>query len=327
MIAILKKFRVLFHPIFVFVVAQVSWALLMFVWIRWYLSRSKEFEELMRKLGVSPDLESGQWIILLEGCILMGILLVALYLVFVSFRRQVRLNRLQDSFLSSVTHELKTPLASIRLYTETLLRHDLTQEEQKSFLNRNLQEVSRLQALVDRILLSAKLQSRHSLQNKAPVALNSIVMQSWNKLKERHGQKRCFEYVEEKTGSREPEWDTIPGVEHELSILFDNLFDNAAKYTEQDGKIRLVLRHEKDAIQYSVIDDGIGLERSQFKKVFKKFYRAADAEKVNVKGSGLGLSVAAAIAKAHNGTLTASSKGTGKGTTFHVRFKTNSPSR
>lgn len=323
--AVVPKLKWIVHPIFVFIVAQISWALLMVVWIRWYRSRSAEFEQLIGRLGVvSPNTDTGQWIILLEGCILMGILLVALYMVFVSFRRQVHLNRLQNSILSSVTHELKTPLASIRLYNETLMLHELSAEEQRKFIQKSLRELNRLQALVDRILLSAKLQTHGVSEQKVACNLSQIAMQSWRKSKERHGGKRRYLLIglsEEEGEGIENETLEISGIPAELTMLFDNLLDNAVKYTKLQGLVQMEFRRLKDTAEFIISDDGIGIERENRKNVFKKFFRAEHATRLNAKGTGLGLSVAAAIAKKHQGSLSVMSKGPGKGASFHVHFK------
>lgn len=326
-----RKLRWVVHPIFVFIVAQISWALLMVVWVRWYRSRSAEFEQLIGRLGVvSADTDTGQWIILLEGCILMGILLVALYMVFVSFRRQVHLNRLQDSILSSVTHELKTPLASIRLYNETLVMHDLSPEEQRKFIQKSLLELDRLQALVDRILLSAKLQAHGVPEQKVACNVAQIAVQSWRKSKERHGGKRRYVLVglsEEEGAETEKGNLEINGIPAELTILFDNLLDNAVKYTKPEGLVQMEFKRLKDSAEFIISDDGIGIERENRKNVFKKFFRAEHAARLNAKGTGLGLSVAAAIARNHQGSLSVTSKGPGKGASFHVHFKTQTGAR
>ena len=327
MSSFLKKLRLLVHPIFVFVVAQVSWALLMYVWIRWYVSRNQQFEDLLKRMGVSHDLETGQWIVLLEGCVLMGILLVALYLVFVSFRRQVRLNKLQDSILSNVTHELKTPLASIRLYSETMLMHDLTAAERNRFLTNSLKELERLQSLVDRILLSAKLYGAARRSNMENVDLLGIALLSWKKLHERMAGERVLKLTGFPDSDEAEEPLTIKGVRYELVILFDNLLDNAVKYTNPGGLIHFRLERAADRIEFIVEDDGIGINGDQLKHIFRRFYRAQDASRRYAKGSGLGLSVAIAIAKAHGGNISAKSRGIGKGASFHVNFKRSDTAR
>lgn len=324
MLTALKQARILLHPMVIFIIAQISWALLMIVWIRWYISRTTEFEALLEKFGPHPSLRTGQWIVLLEGCILMGILLVALYVVFVNLRRQVRLNQMQDSILSSVTHELKTPIASIRLYLETLELRELSQTERQHFIQRSLQELSRLQSLVDRVLLSAQLRATFKKPKHERLDLKEILIGSWQKMTERVGDKRECQLV----GFDECSTIPILGIRADLQILFDNLLDNAVKYTKTGGKIWLkVFPAGPSKIEIVVTDNGIGIEKGQLKRVFQRFFRAEGASKRHVTGSGLGLSLAHAIVKTHNGTLIARSPGPEKGASFHVTFKREDSSR
>ncbi len=329
MINPISKLRMLLHPIVIFVIAQISWALLMFVWIRWYISRNTEFDEVIERVGVAinPAMRTGHLVILVEGCVLMGILLIALYTVFVNFRRQVRLNRLQDSILSNVTHELKTPIASIRLYSETLQIRELSAAEQNHFLGRILKDLDRLQSLVDRILLSAQLHGSFRRRAMELVDLSAIIKSSWKNVVERVGTNRNFIIVgfDGADGGEEKIW--IPGIPYELAILFDNLFDNAIKYTQSGGTIELRALLSANKVEISVTDDGVGIETRQLKNIFRKFYRAETATKRNVKGSGLGLSVAFAIVKAHKGILFAKSNGLDKGSSFHVIFKRDTTAR
>lgn len=327
MLYILRKLKFLLHPIVVFVIAQVCWVLLMLVWVRWYLNRGEQLESLLRQLGVRAELEAGQSIILIEGCILMGILLFALYLVFVNFRRQVRLNHTQDAFISNVTHEFKTPLASIRLYAETLMMHELPKEKRDEFLEKTLIETERLQALVDRILVSARLKSNKGRSERETVDLTAIARQSLKKQSDRYSGKREFRLLGVPYADVWEEPFLIEGSPLELTILFDNLLDNALKYSAASTPITFLLRKSREKITFEVSDQGIGFESAQKRKIFGKFYRASDAAKINVKGSGLGLSVAKGVADAHGARLTASSPGKDKGATFHVEFPLSSSLR
>lgn len=328
MISVIAKLRMLLHPIVIFVIAQISWALLMIVWVRWYISRNTEFDETIERFGVAinPAMRTGHLVILVEGCALMGILLIALYTVFVNFRRQVRLNRLQDSILSNVTHELKTPIASIRLYSETLQMRELSAAERNHFLGRILKDLERLQSLVDRILLSAQLHGSFRRRHMELVDLTPIILACWKNVLDRLGQNRHFilNGFEAADGSEERIW--VRGIPYELAILFDNLFDNATKYTQVGGTIELRALLSPNKAEITVTDDGVGIESRQLRHIFRKFYRAETATKRNVKGSGLGLSVAFAIVKAHKGQLFAKSSGLDKGSSFHVIFKRNTPS-
>ena len=130
----MRKLRALFHPIFIFIGVQVAWIVLMAVWIDWYLKNSRKFQEFAQK--IRPDLFADELnlLILLEGCLLMLIILAGVYIIFVYWNKQARLNRLQSNFVSSVSHELKSPLASIQLYLETMKYQEVSKEEAADFV-------------------------------------------------------------------------------------------------------------------------------------------------------------------------------------------------
>lgn len=315
----LKKLKWIIHPISILILAQICWGLLMFVWIRWYILRSQEINALLTKIPLSTA-PSGQWIILAEGCLLMAFLLVSLYMIFVSQRRLSRITKMQDTILSSVTHELKTPLASIRLYTETMLLREIPIEEKKKFLNRVLGEVERLQKLVDTILISASLNSDHNTtKNHIKLDLIEIINTSMTRVKERFDHMRLFQF-KIRPANTQCSFYMLGNSQH-LSTLFDNLFDNAVKYTKKNDLISIELLLGNENILVSVHDNGIGIEKRDLKKIFKKFYRVDKSAKSKVTGSGLGLSVCRSIVKEHNGKIYAKSDGLNKGTTFYVEFK------
>ncbi|WWW13987.1 histidine kinase [Spirobacillus cienkowskii] len=313
----LKKLKWLLHPISVLILAQICWGLLMFVWIRWYILRSQEINNLIEKLPVGAT-SSGQWVILAQGCILMGFILIALYVIFVSQRRLSRITKMQDTILSSVTHELKTPLASIRLYAETILLRNVAEEERKKFLNRTLKETERLQKLVDTVLISARLESDKSSLAHIRVNLSELLNNSFNQFKDRFGEIRTFDFHQLPTNEKQAYF--VIGNPYHLSMLFDNLLDNAVKYTERGGLIQGGVIVKNEFIQVHIKDNGVGIEKKNLKKIFKKFYRIERNSKTRVQGSGLGLSVCHSIVKEHHGKLFAFSEGLNKGTSFYVEL-------
>jgi signal transduction histidine kinase len=313
-----KKLKWLVHPISILILAQICWGLLMFVWIRWYILRSQEINSFMEKIPVPPT-TSGQWIILSQGCILMGFILIALYMIFVSQRRLSRITKMQDTILSNVTHELKTPLASIRLYAETMLIRNVGKEEKKRFLTRTLKETERLQKLIDTVLISARLESDKSILAHSRINLNELLNGCFNQVKDRFAEHRTFEFqilpINEENSL------FVWGNPYHLSMLFDNLLDNAVKYTEKGGIIQGGIIQKKDFLQIYIKDNGVGIEKSNLKKIFKKFYRIERNSKMKIQGSGLGLSVCESIVKEHHGKLFAFSDGPNKGTTFYVELQ------
>ncbi|APJ03355.1 sensor histidine kinase [Silvanigrella aquatica] len=314
----LKKLKWLLHPISILILAQICWGLLMFVWIRWYILRSQEINSFIEKIPVPPT-SSGQWIILAQGCILMGFILIALYMIFVSQRRLSRITKMQDTILSNVTHELKTPLASIRLYAETMLLRNVADEERRRFLTRTLTETERLQKLIDTVLISARLESDKSSLAHVRINLNELLMGCFAQVKERFGESRVFEF--QTLESDEENSYFVWGNPHHLSMLFDNLLDNAVKYSEKGGMIQGGIIPKKESVQIYIKDNGVGIEKNNLKKVFKKFYRIERNAKLKVQGSGLGLSVCQSIIEEHHGKIFALSEGLNKGTTFYVELQ------
>jgi signal transduction histidine kinase len=290
----------------------------MFVWIRWYILRSQEINSFIEKIQV-PATSSGQWIILSQGCILMGFILIALYMIFVSQRRLSRITKMQDTILSNVTHELKTPLASIRLYAETMLLRNVTEEERKRFITRTLTETERLQKLIDTVLISARLESDKSSLAHGRINLNELLNNCFTQVKDRFGDNRIFDFQVLQTYDENAHF--VWGNPYHLSMLFDNLLDNAVKYSEKGGLIQGGILQKKDYIQIYIKDNGLGIEKNNLKKIFKKFYRIERNSKMKVQGSGLGLSVCQSIIQEHHGKIFAHSDGLNKGTTFYVELQ------
>ncbi len=320
----MKRLRALFHPIAIFVVAQVSWGLLMFVWIRWYVLRSREVDEVMRNVPWMEHSQSVSTLILVEGCVLMAIILVGLYLIFVSFRRQVSMNQLQSGFLDSVTHELKTPLAAIRLNTETLLMRELDEAKRRQFLARSMVEIERLQSLIDGVLLSARVESGFRVEYQY-VDLLEILDESWRRISDRVGERRRLQFDRE--CGEEPYLWRMSLDYASLSMAFDNLLNNAVKYTDDGGLIAVVVRVSRDRLSIAIRDDGCGIEKRDLRRVFRKFYRSDQQRRKHVSGTGLGLYVSDMVIRAHKGRVYAASEGLNRGATFHVEFRRNDSTR
>ena len=315
----MKKLRALFHPIAIFVSAQISWGLFMFVWIRWYILRSEEIESLMKSMSVTTQSSPVSTVILIQGCVLMGLILISMYLMFLAFRRQSTLNKLQRNILDSVTHELKTPLASLRLHTETLLMRSLSEEDRNRFLRKSIHEIERLQKLIDGILVSSRLDSGISDSEKSDIEILPVFDLSWNRARDRVGGKRIFAMFVEKS-SPQAQF-RMNGNQQQLEMVFDNILDNALKYTQEGGQISVEVKISNDKFLLGVTDNGCGIEKKDSEKIFDKFFRAKSQRRHHVSGSGLGLFVCRTVVKNHGGRIYATSPGLNKGATFHVEFK------
>lgn len=243
------------------------------------------------------------------GTILFSLVIAGVVLNTVFLVREVRRNERQDSFLNAVTHELKTPIASIRLYLETLQRRsNVVDEAQKQeFYRIMLSDSDRLLATVEQVLKAGQLGQRHRQQHRSLINLESLVADCIAITLQRH-------HLPAGSIALEP----VPGAVrlHTLGIAEDlrtaviNVLDNAVKYSPEGVHIRCALAIVNYTyIALTITDTGVGLEPSQFKRIFKRFYRVPGRSMARFKGTGLGLFLVRNIARQHGGDATASSPG------------------
>lgn len=304
--------RIIFHPVFIFVGIQIAWIILMAVWINWYIKNSNRFKEFAEKFKPELFTTDFNWVILLEGCFLMMIILAGVCLIFVYWNKQARLNKLQSNFVSSVSHELKSPLASIQLYLETMQYQKVTPEERKDFIETMLTDTERLAGLIENILEAGKsdIKSMHTQFVSLPVEqfLKDLLKGYERQLKERGCEARL-----DIQGSP-----VLYGDQRALHMVFSNLLSNALRYSPDGGLITLRVTTENKFCIIEIIDSGVGLNKKVMKRVFRKFYRVRDKETQGVEGAGLGLFISREIIKNHKGKIKVFSEGKGKGTTFAV---------
>jgi signal transduction histidine kinase len=238
-----------------------------------------------------------------------GLILNTIFLV-----REIRRNEQHDAFLNAVTHELKTPIASIKLYLETLKSRELPPEKRREFYDVMLADNDRLLRTVEQVLLASRSRETKQIENEAEVELGQLLEETAAVVKARNHLDDAairFNGPEEKIA--------VVGDRAELQTVFSNLLDNAVKYS--NGEPKIVVRLKTSAMRYAdvfVKDNGIGIEPGDLKRVFKRFYRASNGG--SKKGTGLGLAIVKAIVKKHGGKVRAESKGLGRGSTFWVRL-------
>jgi len=304
----------LFYHILIFIIAQLVWLLLLGIWIYWYVSNYIVFE----KVGdqVSPqlvyDVQNALPFIL--GLILLIGLSFTTSLIFRHLNVQLRITELYDNFIGNVTHELKSPLASIQLYLETLKQREVPSEKRKEFIDFMMKDADRLQSLINSILEISAQEQRKLLQNyhvyNTYFLVKELIEESCEKF-------RVPKDSYQITGDASSE---IVASKDALKIVFDNLVDNAVKYSTQQAKIvaSLICNTKKVTILFT--DLGIGIVANEQKKIFNKFYRIYNKAIPNVKGTGLGLYRVKEIIKAHGGKIIVSSEGENKGTTFKIEM-------
>lgn len=315
--AILSKVRTLFHPIIVFIGVQIAWVFLMAIWINWYLKNRQDFQEFAQRLRpelFSPDLN---WVILIEGCVLMLFILGGVMIMFVYYNKQARLNRMQSDFISSVSHELKSPLASIQLYLETMKYQKLSPEEARDFVETMLSDTDRLSALIENILEASSPESKNMQLQMKPVEMKPFLEEVVRSHKRQFEEKNCYAELNIEDAP------TLNLDKRAMRMVFNNLIGNALRYSSSGRPFKIRMWRQGKFCQIDFIDHGIGMGEKDRKKVFKKFYRVRNPETQNIEGAGLGLYICHEIVKNHKGQIEVNSEGKDKGCVFTVLLPVN----
>ncbi|MFQ5672618.1 MAG: sensor histidine kinase [Nitrospinales bacterium] len=308
----MRRLRSLFHPIFVFIGVQVAWIVLMGIWINWYFENNQKFSEFAQRLRPELFNTDFNWVVLLEGSFLMLVILGGVYLIFVFWNKQARLNRMHSNFVSSVSHELKSPLASIQLYLETLKYHDVSPEEARDFVGIMLTDTERLSGLIDNILEAGKSDPKSIELKFLPVEMGPFVLEVMENHKRRFEEKECKVKIDIVDSP------TLNVDKRALQMVFNNLIGNALRYSPPGADFTLRMKNNGNYCEIEFIDSGLGLEKKDIKKIFRKFYRVQNRATRNIEGAGLGLFIARESVKNHKGKLKAESAGRGKGAKFTV---------
>lgn len=253
------------------------------------------------------------------GIVFFAIIITGLVLNTIFLVREIRRNEQHDAFLNAVTHELKTPIASIRLYLETLQTRDVGEAKKQEFYSVMLADSNRLLKTVEQVLQASRAREKNHLLNIAEVNLSDLLRESIELVKVSFDlDDKAFSFHQTK-----PEI-TILGDANELQTVFTNLLENAVKYSENEIKISVSVKslNEKSAVVH-IKDSGIGIAPAELKRIFRRFYRVPSLIMQKKKGTGLGLFIVQSIVKKHRGQIYAESEGEGKGATFIVRLPKN----
>jgi two-component system, OmpR family, sensor histidine kinase SenX3 len=247
---------------------------------------------------------------LLTVVIMGGMVLNTIFLV-----REIRRNAQHDAFINAVTHELKTPIASIRLYLETLQTRAVDEEKRKEFYGIMLQDSNRLLMTIEQVLRTGRVGISSRVLNLQPIDLGLVVEESLARARTLHhvpGEALLFE-----PGPRV----MVLGDVEEVRAAVSNLIDNAVKYSGPEVKVRVEIAavDDRNAV-VRVTDSGAGIPKAELKQIFKRFYRVPGLTATRVKGTGLGLFIVRSVAKRHGGNAWAESDGPGRGSTFVLQL-------
>ena len=253
------------------------------------------------------------------GAISAGLILNTIFLI-----REIRRNEQHDSFINAVTHELKTPIASIRLYLQTLQRRDVDEPQRRQFYDLMLSDTDRLLGTVEQVLKAGEAGHKRAGRQITIVDFGSLVRECLDLARNRH------HLPPEALRLEGPSLDgtaRVRGDADELRTAVSNVLDNAIKYSGStvNVAVKMELRDERHVV-LSVRDEGVGIPRHELKRVFKRFYRVPNRSLSQVKGTGLGLFIVRSIARKHGGKVFAESAGEGRGTTVTLELPRSSSS-
>jgi signal transduction histidine kinase len=308
------KTRWIYHPVTIFLAIQVLWIALLVVWVRWYLEKHAQLREMAQRLRAQAEVERFAWWPLAEGAILLALILAGATLIFIYWNKQHRLNQMQRAFVSNVTHELKSPVASIQLALETMAMRNLPEEKRREFLEMMLSDTERLASLIDRILGAARIEKKRGRYRLEPVSMRRFVEEVIEE--DRHlFEKDGHSIVLERGGDARVAVDRSA-----MRVALANLIENAAHYSPHGSVIRIKLQRDMRSCRLDIIDNGDGIPRKDLKNVFKIFWRGMEHPQFEGRGTGLGLYIVRNIVRDHRGKVWASSAGLGRGSTFSVRL-------
>lgn len=311
----MKSAKWFLHPVFIFVFSILALGLSLFLYIYWYVEVSIGLQAVIKKFDLDPgqffDLQT--WVVIVVLSVLVGIILVGIFIIFVYNVKTLQLYRLQHNFINSFTHELKTPVTSMKLYLETFKKYELPRERQLKYIDYVLADVERLTANINRILNLSQLEGKMFEGDFVNMDLFQVLEEFYKNNRE------VFRKATIKIHN--PAKHSFPcRINRQLfEMLIMNLLTNAMKYNKsQTPEIDITFAVKKSKLLLSFVDNGIGFEKGEGKKIFKKFYQVEMVDRPQGEGTGLGLYMIRLIARIHKWKVKAESKGIGYGARFTI---------
>jgi two-component system, OmpR family, sensor histidine kinase VicK len=306
----MKLHRKLSNPLIALIGIQLIWVVMVVFWVYWFIGRSHDFRELA--LRYKPELvtQGVEWLVLVEGLLMLLAILAGVYIIFLYWRRQAKLYLQQRTYISQLTHELKSPLASIQLHLETVKLRDLPKEKLDGFIDTMLSDTDRLNVLTSNLLMATRIEFRQLGEKAKPIDFSKFVS----------------EYLERKRSDLPEGGRIVTEVEPGIYAVIDvegmemalrNLLENALLYSPVSPEIRVSLKRSGRHCLLEFQDNGKGLKKSELDRIFDMFYRVRTPGE-NIRGTGLGLYIVKSVVNAHGGKIAVESAGPGKGCTFQI---------
>ena len=314
-------------------ITVIYWLLLLYIiaaLVWWFISLEKQNQQMrdLRLITIEKQTDSREKTDLLterinrqyrrntnkyiaEGVAFLILILIGAFFVYRSVRSQFKMQQQQQNFIMAITHELKTPISVAKLNLETLQKYQLDEERQKKLIRMVLQETSRLDTLINNILVSSQLEGDGYKLSKEELDFSSLFKDCVREAKNRYPERVFLESIE-------PEIE-IAGDPLLLQLMISNLIENAIKYSPKEKPIVCKLQKSGNAVELNIIDEGIGIKETEKSKIFEKFYRTGSEATRKTQGTGLGLYLCRKIAEDHNADILVTNN-TPSGTNFAIHF-------
>lgn len=321
----LRRTTILYWTLLLYIIAALVW---------WFISLEKQnqviaeqqyqnlairrsaftpaqFEEQRARIDQGTRRNTAKYVA--EGVTFLILISIGAVFVYRSVRRQFIVQHQQQNFMMAVTHELKTPIAVTRLNLETLQKYHLDEEKQKKLIRMTLDETGRLDFLTNNILLASQLEAGNTKSTREELDLSTLLRDCIRDFRNRFPERVFQENIETDAD--------VKGDPLLLQMMINNLVENALKYSPKESPVTAELKKFRSGIELRVTDEGPGIEDSEKKKVFSKFYRIGNEGTRKTQGTGLGLYLCQKIAKDHNADISVTNH-LPRGSSFVVIFKT-----
>jgi two-component system, OmpR family, phosphate regulon sensor histidine kinase PhoR len=301
---------IFFYILAGYILLQLTW------WAYLLIELNKEYYSL--KEQISPDLDKSilskkVMMIVGEGSVFLLFLLIGIYTLKKFLRKELTFAQQQQNFLLSVSHELRSPIASIKLHLQTIKLRELERTTQNQMIDKSIDDTERLNNLIDKILLANLIDNKSKQFDLHRIDISKITTDTIGKLRDTIGK------------NHETKIEASPDIylktdETLFTSILINIYENAVKYSKENSTISVSLYENKMNIVLKVGDEGIGIAEAESKNIFRKFYRIGNEITRNTKGTGLGLFIVKNIVEMHKGSIV-SYPNNEMGTVFEVWFK------
>ncbi|MCF8038708.1 MAG: HAMP domain-containing histidine kinase [Desulfohalobiaceae bacterium] len=310
----MKQGRSFVYHMLIFIFAQLAWLILLGLWIYWYVTNYMFITEVETDFASQAMSRGHTILILIGGLILLLAVSAGMSLLFHRLSIQFNLTQLYDNFIANVTHELKSPLATIQLSLETLKKHQLSREQQERFIDMMLNDSKRLEKLINIILEIPALEKKKIAHHFEVFEIEPLLQELVQQAREEFKLPQDAIRVSGKASCR------CVLDREAFKVVLDNLIDNSLKYSEGRPDIEINLSCDDKEFVLTYSDQGIGIPLKEQKNVFRKFYRANAQRDPSVKGTGLGLYWVWEILRFHRGRISLSNQNQDGGAVFVIRL-------